>query len=522
MKNIVFDISNIQELLEKNCVYVDKTKYIHQMVSGAGKCYFLSRPRRFGKSLTVSTLKAIFQGKKELFNGLYIGNTDYDWKTYPIIHLTMNAMNSATLEIMERSIADYLSKHARNEFSLDLNPGNSAHEMFRELVETLGKKEQVVVLIDEYDKPLLDHVGDPEFPKYLAFFKNFYGIVKACIDYERFVFITGASKFSHVSLFSDLNNLIDISHRREYATMLGYTQEELEAYFGDRIEEVASVLNMSIPDLKAKIRKWYNGFRFEENAPTVYNPVSIAQFFSNSGKFSNYWFSTGTPTYLFKIMQADRFTLMNDLEKKVYTSDVFDAWEPGRIASASLFLQAGYLTIKEQAECMGEPGFTIGFPNYEVEQSFRKAFIKVFAATSGGVSYVQSMYEDMVNQNPEQLATDTESFFSGVSYEDHHKDEYVFKAIFANMFKFIGLNVHTEEHTIKGRMDAVVQMPCAVYIFEFKLQGRGNALQQIKEKEYFVKYLASRLPVYIIGCTFNPEDCTMTNWQYEKVDSSLL
>ncbi len=522
MKNIVFDISNIQELLEKNCVYVDKTEYIYQMVSGAGKCYFLSRPRRFGKSLTVSTLKAIFQGKKELFNGLYIGNTDYDWKTYPIIHLTMNAMNTVTLGMMEESIADYLSDYAKRKFSLDLNPGNSAHDMFRELVETLGEKMPVVILIDEYDKPLLDHVGDPEFPKYLAFFKNFYGIVKACVDCERFVFITGASKFSHVSLFSDLNNLIDISHRREYATMLGYTQEELEANFGDRIEEVASVLNMSIPDLKAKIKKWYNGFHFHQNAPTVYNPVSIAQFFSNNGEFSNYWFSTGTPSFLFKSMNDCLFDL-ESLKTTTYSSDIFDAWEPGRMSCESLFLQSGYLTIDRAVEIGGRLKYCLRFPNYDVEEAFRSRFINYFYPSrkiGEGFYFTQEIRDAVYLQDLPKLERSLKSYFAGLSYEDHHKDEYVFKALFAGMFRYCGLEMQTEVCTIDGRMDACLAMPEAVYIFEFKLDDDKTALEQIRKKGYYDKYLSYPQPIYIIGCNFDSGKGTMTAWRWEKVDKS--
>ena len=274
MKNITSSVYTFENMIKNQILYIDKTEYIWNLVASAPAMYFLSRPRRFGKSLTVSTLKAVFQGKKELFKELAIYDKPYDWKQYPVIHLDMNGLDFSSVEELESSLCDLVTEAAASH-ELTLESANAA-SMFRSLINQLAEQEQVVILVDEYDKPILNNLGKPHAQK------------------ERFVFVTGVSKFCHVSLFSDLNNLTDITMSRDYATMFGYTQEEFETYFADRIDLACKQLNISREEFLPEIKQWYDGYRFHAKAESVYNPVSLAQFFMNDAEFNNYWFSTGT------------------------------------------------------------------------------------------------------------------------------------------------------------------------------------------------------------------------------------
>ena len=334
---------SFEELIQGEFLYVDKTEYIWNMIRPRTAGYFLSRPRRFGKSLTVSTLKAIFQGKKELFNGLAIYDKPYDWKQYPVIHLDMNGLDFSSVEELESSLCELVTEAAASH-ELTLESANAA-SMFRALINQLAEQEQVVILVDEYDKPILNNLGKPHAQKILDKLKTFYSVIKAFESKERFVFVTGVSKFCHVSLFSDLNNLTDITMNRDYATMFGYTQEEFETYFADRIDFACKQLNMPREELLPEIKAWYDGYRFEEESETVYNPVSLAQFFVNSCKFNNYWFSTGTPSFLVELTKKADFNFEKTLSEPVMGL-AFNAFEIDKIDPLALLLQTGYLTIK--------------------------------------------------------------------------------------------------------------------------------------------------------------------------------
>jgi hypothetical protein len=294
---------------------VDKTEYIWQLIRPSCAGYFLSRPRRFGKSLTVSTLKAIFEGKKELFKGLAVYDKPYDWKPYPVIHLSFGDYNINT--DAQKELSGYLMakvKQIAESYSLELT-NTTPGLCFGELIDKLYEKGSVVILIDEYDKPILDNITNPDISDIQKCLKGFYSVLKDRNAKERFLFVTGVSKFSHVSLFSDLNNLTDITMDARYATMFGYTQDELEANFGDRISALSGTRD--IDAYKAKIKEWYNGYRFHKNAKTVYNPVSLAKFFESGGEFNNYWFSTGTPSFLLELIRKQKFDLEKALDAPV-------------------------------------------------------------------------------------------------------------------------------------------------------------------------------------------------------------
>ena len=382
MKDLTSYTYSFEELIRGQFLYVDKTEYIWNMIRPATTGYFLSRPRRFGKSLTVSTLKAVFQGKKELFKGLAIYDKPYDWKQYPVIHLDMNGLDFSSAEELESSLCDLVTEAA---VSHDLTlESASAASMFRTLINRLAEKEQVVILVDEYDKPILNNLGKSHAQKILDKLKVFYSVIKAFESKERFVFVTGVTKFCHVSLFSELNNLTDISMDYDYATMFGYTQCEFETYFADRIDLACNHLKLSRETLLPEIKQWYDGYKFHADAETVYNPVSLAQFFTKRYEFNNYWFSTGTPSFLMELIKKTRFDFEDVLSRPV-SAVAFEAFEVDKIDPLSLLLQTGYLTIRSLERKFNMPWFRLDFPNREVSVSFNTYLLNAYVEKSSGL-----------------------------------------------------------------------------------------------------------------------------------------
>ena len=378
MKDLTSSVYSFENLIKGNFLYVDKTEYIWQLIRPANAMYFLSRPRRFGKSLTLSTLKAVFEGKKELFKGLSIYDKPCDWKPYPIIHLDLNGCNFSSREEMRNSLCGIVRECAEDHHVTV--SGDVPEQLFRQLIRSLVGRGPVVILLDEYDKPILNNIGNSDCKQILADLKAFYSVIKAFEGKLRFAFITGVSKFCHVSLFSDLNNLTDITMDYDYASMLGYTQEELETYFADRIELASKQLSMPKDELLPKIRAWYDGYRFHEDAPSVYNPVSLAEFFTKRFEFNNYWFTTGTPSFLLELIMKSKFNLARSLETPVGGS-FFNAFEITDLDPQVLLFQTGYLTI-DRAEQKMIPFTTksikeyyLRFPNQEVEESFNDSLL---------------------------------------------------------------------------------------------------------------------------------------------------
>ena len=514
MKDITSSVYSFEKLRQEGYLYVDKTEYIWNLINPAGGSYFLSRPRRFGKSLTVSTLKAIFEGKKELFQGLAIYDKQYDWKKYPVIHLDLNGWKFNTHDELRSSLCG-LVRESAEDHHIELQE-DVPEKMFRQLIRTLASVSPVVILLDEYDKPILNNIGKPESKRILADLKSFYSVIKAFEDKLRFAFITGVSKFSHVSLFSDLNNLFDITMDARYATMFGYTQDELEANFGDRIAALAG--NTGITAYKAKIKDWYNGYRFEENAKTVYNPVSLAQFFENGGKFNNYWFSTGTPSFLMELTKQKDFNFGAALKEAV-PQVAFNAFEIDNIDPLTLLLQTGYITIKGTEERFGQTWYFLDFPNREVAGAFSAYILNSYAGKTQTVSvqFTAEIATALLNKDLKKLRKAMEVFFAGIPYTSHKKQESTFQTIFFSIFRLLGLYVEAESATNDGRIDAVVQTKDAIFIFEFKLDNDPTALEQIKEKEYYKKYLLDKREIYIIGVNFDSEKGNLIDWKDELI-----
>ena len=516
MKRITSFVYTFEELRNGDFLYVDKTESIWRLIQSTKEGYFLSRPRRFGKSLLVSTLKAIFEGRRELFDGLAISKKEYDWKPYPVIHLDMGNCSAKTPKALEGFIEDRLCDIAA-EHGVTLR-GQSNAIRFESLISALGKQEKVVILIDEYDKPILNNVTNPEADAILSVLKGFYSTVKTCEDMERFVFITGVTKFCHVSLFSDLNNLTDITMRSDYATMFGYTQSELEHYFSDRIKATAQAQKISEEELKRKLKAWYDGYCFEETSETVYNPVSIAKFFENDGKFDNYWFATGTPSFLMELAKKTDFNF-EDAVSKAVPGVTFDAFEIPNIDPVTLLLQTGYLTIKSSEIRFNKRWFWLDFPNEEVAESFSTYLLNSYVGrTQREVgSFSADLATAFLEGNLNQARKVLEAFFAGVPYTTHKKSEATFQSIFYAIFRLLGFNIEAESCTNDGRIDAVVQTEDHIYLFEFKLDKDDSALSQIKEKEYFKKYLLSPKKITLIGVNFDSKKGQLIDWQTEDV-----
>ena len=516
MKDITSYIYNFEELIQGNFLYVDKTEYIWQLVRPSSAGYFLSRPRRFGKSLTLSTLKAVFEGKKELFKGLAIYEKAYDWKPYPVIHLDFANCNIGTAD----ELVDYLTGQLENiakSYHLQLR-GSQLNNCFENLINDIALQGNVVILVDEYDKPILNNIVSPTANEILRVLKGFFSNIKKAENKLRFAFITGVSKFCHVSLFSDLNNLTDISMDSRYAAMLGYTQEELESYFGDRIAALAG--EQKLDAFKAEIKSWYNGYRFHKNSKSVYNPVSLAQFFESGGEFNNYWFATGTPSFLMDLTKKTEFDFRSVIGGDSVPEIAFSAFEIDNIDPLTLLLQTGYLTIKGTEQKFGETWYFLDFPNKEVTTAFSAYILNSYAAKpqTVGVRFAAEFATSLLNNDLKKLRKALEIFFAGIPYDVHKKQESTFQGIFFSLFRLLGVYVEAESTTNDGRIDAVVQTPKAVYIFEFKLDNDPTALEQIKEKEYFKKYQLDKREIYIVGVNFDSVKGNLVGWEEEKVD----
>lgn len=517
MKNLTSYVFSFEGLIQGNYLYIDKTEYIWNLVQQSRAGYFLSRPRRFGKSLTVSTLKAFFEGKKDLFRGLAISRKDYDWRSYPVIHLSFGDYGSA--DGSPESLISYLKHKIRGQadaHQVTLTE-NSPGLMFADLVDALAKEQQVVILVDEYDKPILDNIASPEIAEIQKILKGFYSILKDRNAKERFLFVTGVTKFCHVSLFSDLNNLTDLTMRAEYATMFGYTQSELEQYFGDRIEAMAGHLKLLPEELRKRLKTWYDGYCFEENSEKVYNPVSIAKFFENGGKFLNYWFATGTPAFLMELAKKNDFNFEDAVSKPV-PGVTFDAFEIPDIDPVTLLLQTGYLTIKSTELRFNRRYYWLDFPNEEVAEAFSTYLLNSYVGRNKREvsSFSVDLAMAFVENNLDRVRKILESFFAGIPYPIHKKSEATFQTIFYAVFRLLGYNIEAESCTNNGRIDAVVQTEKHIYLFEFKLDGDRSALSQIREKEYFKKFQLSGKAITLVGVTFDSDKGQISDWKTEE------
>ena len=510
-------IQDFASLIEDGYIYVDKTAFIYKLIK-EGKHYFLSRPRRFGKSLLITTLEAYFLGKKELFKGLAIENLEKDWITYPVLHFDFNGQNYSSPDGLNEIIKAHLRQWEKcydcpkqsESFGIRLA------DIIKAAHEKTGQK--VVVLVDEYDKPLLETLtlSQELIEQNRATFKGMFGQLKSLDGYLRFVFFTGVTKFSKVSIFSDLNQLQDISMHPQYAEICGITQSELETTFAPEIDAMANENNLTHDECLAKLKRFYDGYKFSEKCENIYNPFSLINAFS-SLKFGKFWFSTGTPTFLVKHLNEMGFNPKQFSDGSLYASeDEITDYRPDNPDIIPLLYQSGYLTIREYDERRDR--FVLEYPNDEVKYGFMNSL---------AVEYLhlkrQSANNDIFAIDDALEAGDTDSLkdqfvslFASLPYPANPSDSVLerdFQNVVYLVFLLLGQFVKVEQHSAKGRADCIVETDEYVYIFEFKRDDTAeNALSQIDEAGYAKPYEADTRKLIKIGAVFSSKERTLTEW----------
>ena len=509
-------IQSFPDIRERGFVYVDKTAYVYRMAL-MGKFYFLSRPRRFGKSLLVSTMEAYFLGRKELFKGLAIEQLETEWETYPVLHLDLNTGKYDK----EADLDDFLNDSlAQWEQVYGTSPTEVSAELrfkgiIRRAYEQTGK--QVVVLVDEYDKPLLATIDNkPLHEAYRNTLKAFFSVLKSLDACIRFGFITGVSKFSHVSIFSDLNNPDDISMDPRYVDICGISEKELHAYFDSSIRELADANGMTYEEACGKLRQQYDGYHFRENSVGIYNPFSLLNTFAK-GIFNDYWFATGTPTFLVKLLQSKNYKL-GDLEGKKVMSDMLTAPATSASNPIPVLYQSGYLTIKDYDRNMRI--YTLGFPNEEVERGFLNFLLPYYTPIGDDdkASFLSDFVVAVNEGRPEDFLLLMQTMLAGRDYRIAGDAEKYFQNTFYLIFQLLGFNVQVEQATGQGRIDITIQTEDYIYIIELKLDKTAEeALCQIKENNYARPFQTDKRKLYLIGVNFSSETRTVEKWVVEAV-----
>ena len=512
MKKLPVGIQDFEEIHEGGYLYIDKTKYLHHLIS-TGKYFFFSRPRRFGKSLLISTLQAIFEGRKELFKGLWIEDKIH-WDQYPVIVLDFNKIDYRS-HSLEEGLSIELDRIAR-EAHLHLE-AKTAKNKLSELISALGKEKNVVVLVDEYEKPVSDFLGDEERQKdNINTLKNIYVLFKAMDAHLRFVFLTGVSKLGRVSIFSDLNNLYDLTLDKTTAGLAGYTQKELEYYFEDHLNETARVMQTAVPDLLTQIKYWYNGYSWDSQT-FVYNPFSILSFFKNQ-EFSNFWFTTGTPSFLMKLIKEQRMNLY-ELENLKTGVSVMESSEIHRLQAIPLLFQTGYLTIKKKEFKYNTLRYELSFPNFEVRQSFLENLMAEYVEKGKeqiAQTVISRIQDSLASGNVEDFIETVQAVFASIPYQLFGKDEKYYHSIIYLILELSGMKVMAEYATNQGRIDAVLEVEDYLYIMEFKMTDAGQVIAQIKHKQYYQQFVSGDKPIILLGVAFDAAHKNVGDWKVER------
>ena len=505
-------IQNYESLRQDGYSYVDKTEYIYRLVS-TGRYYFLSRPRRFGKSLLLSTMKAYFEGKKELFEGLAIAELEKEWGEYPVLHLDLNARNYTDVSALHAELNKYLIQW-EEKYGLDqrdLAVEERFYFVIKKACEITGRK--VVVLVDEYDKPMLEAIGDPELQdKFRRTLKSFYGNLKTCDEYIKFAFLTGVTKFGKVSVFSDLNHLTDISLDSRYVDICGISEAELRTNFDEGVAELATANNMTKDECYARLKRDFDGYHFQPDTVGIYNPFSLLSTLA-SGQFKDYWFETGTPTFLVHQLLKTNF-LLEDMTREELTADTLNSIEIMDENPLPLLFQSGYLTIKGYDERFGT--YTLGFPNREVEEGFTKFLYPFYVPKTlnkSNFSVVQFV-RDIDRGNAKGFMTRLAAMFADGNYQIIGDEEIYFQNTLYTFCKMLGLYVEVERHTSDGRMDILMQTREYIYVMELKVNKTADeALQQIEDKDYAKPFDTDERKLFKIGINFNTEKRLIDDWK---------
>ena len=529
-------IQSFDRLREDGFVYVDKTALVYSLVQ-EGAIYFLSRPRRFGKSLLISTLACYFQGRKELFEGLAIANLEKDWLEYPIFRVDFNGGNYTREGELEKTIETYIAKWEieYGKDTLETTTGDRFKGVLQRAYQKTGKR--AVVLIDEYDKPILDVLdtgastynqeGERQLLEdhHREILKSFYSTFKGADEYLKFVLLTGVTKFSQVSVFSGFNQPTDISMSEQYESLCGITQEELEKYFEEPMLQLATKYEYTAEEMKDWLKRQYDGYHFSTNMTNIYNPFSILNAF-RMNEIRDYWFATGTPTYLIRLLQHSR-EQMNELTGKYYDPAMFVDYKANVEQPLPMIYQSGYLTIKEYNKRMGT--YLLDFPNNEV----RKGFLSMLAASymkpksKERTSWITDAVMTLEQGDTDVFRRSLTSFLASIPYDSHGslKDiditEKHFQYTFYLLLRLMGvycIAIHCEDRQSYGRVDCTLEMEEYVYIFEFKMDGTAReALEQIEKNGYAKPYLADKRKVICIGVNFSSVTRTIEDWEETSI-----
>ena len=502
LRNLPIGIQNFEKLREGNYLYVDKTELIYRLVS-SGCYYFLSRPRRFGKSLLMSTIHSYFSGRKDLFEGLAIEKLEKEWLEHPVLHLDLNTQKYDCKKALDDVLEDFLAglEAIYGSNPAELGPGLRFQGVIRRAFEKTGRR--VVILVDEYDKPMLQAIGNPQLQDdYRATLKGFYGALKSMDGCIKFALLTGVTKFAKVSVFSDLNNLNDISMDADYYDICGITEEELHTQFGPEIKQLAERNGITENECLEMLREKYDGYHFEESVPGVYNPFSLLNAFYKK-KFGSYWFETGTPTYLVQLLQERDYDL-EEMSRVKADADELNSIDSTSNNPISVIYQSGYLTIKGFDPEFGT--YTLGFPNAEVEEGFTKYLMPNYIHREENRSpfLINNFVEDVRSGNTEQFIKRLRSLFADTPYEIIRDMETHYRNVVWLLFKLMGFYTQAEYHTSEGRIDMVVKTPKFCYVLEFKLDGTAEeALAQIQDRNYTLPFAIEDQQIVRIGINFD-------------------
>lgn len=515
-RELPIGIQTFEKIRKERYLYVDKTAWVWKMVSSSTP-YFLSRPRRFGKSLLVSTLEAYFEGKKELFEGLAIEQMETQWIKYPVLHLDLNAKRYDTPADLIAMLNQHLEKWEL--IYGDEKKDRSPEERFGYIIEQAYRKsgKEVAVLVDEYDKPLLQAMNNESlFDDYRATLKAFYGVLKSLDRYLRFVFLTGVTKFAQVSVFSDLNQLQDISLWPDYSALCGITREELIRNFQPELTELGNRNRLTLEDTIQKMTALYDGYHFCEYTEGIFNPFSVLNAFK-SKKFDSYWFQTGTPTFLVELLKKSNYDLRVLIDGVEASAMSFSEYRAEANNPIPLIYQSGYLTIKDYNEEF--KNYLLEFPNDEVKYGFLNFLVPFYTPVTDGENsfYIGKFVQELRAGKVDAFLTRLKAFFAGFPYELNEQTERHYQVVFYLVFKLMGQFTEVEVRSAFGRADAIVKTPQYIYVFEFKLNGSAKeALNQINEKGYLIPFLVEERDLIKVGVSFDKKTRNIGEWLIEN------
>ena len=508
-------IQTFSEIRERNAIYIDKTHKIYELAND-GKVYFLSRPRRFGKSLLISTLESYFKGEKELFTGLAIEKLEQNWTKYPVFRIDMSGAKYLDLDSLNERIDIILSRYEEIYGRQDANqrPSSRLSNLIERAYKQTGQK--VVVLIDEYDAPLLDTLVDDETFKLMRnTMRDFFSPLKACDAMLRFVFLTGITKFSQLSIFSELNNLNNISMDDAYCDICGISSTELQAQMQPELQEMAHKMEISVDELLLKMKKKYDGYHFSPRSADIFNPFSVLNAL-NKKELGSYWFSSGTPTFLVEKIQKSALNPTDFDEGFETTIDTFDVPTESTSSPIPVLFQSGYLTIKGYNP-NSFSAYTLGYPNEEVRDGFLKCLIARYSRLEPQQynSFINKLINNFKANSLDTFFAELRAFMSSIPYDAEEQNELHYKTIIYLVFRIASpYLVRCEEKSAAGRSDVVVETADSVYVMEFKLDGSvDDALKQIGEKGYLLPYSANGKTLYKIGVNFDTKTRTIGEWK---------